>query len=64
MPKSRCVKEFFFISKRYLFLAMRPLRKCLFFFIITGVKEASNDTRITKMQKSEYFTKFFFPPIV
>ena len=27
------------------------------FFIVTGVKEASNDTRITKMQKSEYFTE-------
>ena len=26
-------------------------------FIITGIKEACNETRITKMQKSEYFTE-------
>ena len=56
MPKSRFVKEFFFSQKGICFgtATIEGMSVC---FIITGLKEACNETRITKMQKSEYFTE-------
>ena len=56
MQKSRFVEEFFFSQKSICF-GNATIEEMSIFLIITGVKEASNDTRITKMQKSEYFTQ-------
>ena len=56
MPKSRFVKEFFFSQKGICFgsASIKGMSVC---FIMTGLQEACNETRITKMQKSEYFTE-------
>ena len=58
MSKSRCVKEFFFFKKVFKVIFWQfDHREMSISFIISGLKEASNETRITKIQKSEYFTE-------
>ena len=57
MPKSRFVKEFFVFSQKGICFGNATIEGMSVCFIITGLKEACNETRITKMQKSEYFTE-------
>lgn len=57
MPKSRFVKEFFFFLKKVFVFGNATIEGMSICFIITGLKEARNETRITKMQKSEHFTE-------
>lgn len=48
---------FFFFYQKGICFCNATIEGMYVCFIITGLKEACNETRITKMQKSEYFTE-------